>query len=581
MQRYVAVSLIGVFMAEDKRAESGFEQVKRESRFLRGRIAEVLAGDDTHFDEEQANLLKPHGTYQQDDRDQRAARRDLGQEKAWMFFVRCAIPGGRLSSAQFLALDHLAQQYGNGSMRLTTRQGVQIHYVRKHHLKSVIAGVNRAALTTVGACGDNSRNVTACPAPLASAVQRRIQQLADEMALAFRPMTRAYREIWLDEPAGEPLENEEPFYGPQYLPRKFKIGISAGDHNCIDADAYDCSFTAVVRDGELAGFNLGIGGGMGMTYSKGETVAALAEAIAFVPAEHAVDSARAAAEIFRDHGNRLDRKQARIKYLLANWGVERFRQELADRLSFSLADPVVLPVPRFDDHLGVHPQGDGRWFLGVHVHGGRVGDDPSTRIRTALRTIAEQFKPPMIITAQQHILLAGLTDAVLAQVQAILRDNGVPAAEELSPVRRHSFACVALPTCGLAMAESERVLANVVERFERELEALGLAAEPIGIQMTGCPNGCARPYTANIGLVGRRMGQYGIYVGGGLSGQRVGDLYADSVPLDQIVPRLRPLLESWAANRKPGESLGDFYQRSEGASQPRHRITGKEQPKIK
>lgn len=563
---------------QDAKKESKVEAVKRGSRHLRGTIKETLAGEATHFDEADANLLKFHGSYQQDDRDQRRALRDSGQDKAYIFMVRLAIPGGVVTADQYLTLDGLADSHGNGSLRVTTRQGFQFHGVLKKNLKATIAAVNKAMLTTISACGDVERNVMACPAPLDDEPHRLLRETAREIAVQLRPASRAYYEIWLDEDEVVNTQEEEPFYGDTYLPRKFKTGIALDTDNCVDIYSYDCGLVAIVAGGRVAGYNVLVGGGMGMTHGKADTMARLASPLGFVSPVHAIETVRTVAAIFRDHGNRADRRHARLKYLINEWGMDRFAAEFRGRVSFSLAPSRPLPPPAYHDHLGRHAQGDGRFFYGVFVENGRIVDRDGVQTKTALRKIVEKHRPGMRLTPNQNVLLTELNEAAIDDIERMLADHGVKLVSDLSAARRYSMACPALPTCGLAMSESERLMPSVVDAFEAELDSLGMRNVPITLRMTGCPNGCARPYTADIAFVGRKPDVYHVYVGGGLGGDRVADLYAADVPTDQLVPALRPLLKKWVRERNGDEGLSDFYQRLIGHTVPREHITGAEQP---
>ncbi|MGB9623544.1 MAG: NADPH-dependent assimilatory sulfite reductase hemoprotein subunit [Phycisphaerae bacterium] len=561
-----------------EKTESPVEAAKRNSNYLRGTLAETLASDASHFAEDDAQILKAHGSYQQQDRDRRRAARDAGEEKPYMFMVRCAIPGGTLTAEQYLALDELADRYGNGTLRVTTRQDIQIHGVSKSNLKATIAAINASLVTTLGACGDVNRNVMVCPAPVAGEPRATARRLAVEIARELRPATTAYREIWLNGAKATASGPQEPFYGEQYLPRKFKAAIALDTDNCVEVHAHDCGLIAVVRDGQVRGFNILVGGGMGLTHSRGDTFAKLAEPLGMVRTADALETVRAVAAIFRDHGNRSDRRHARLKYLIAEWGMERFRWEFQRRVSFRLLPPEDVPPPPVHDHLGAHSQGDGRWFYGVFVPNGRIADRPNEALRTALRSVIDAHRPSVILTGQQNLLLGNLTESGLAQVRNALQTGGVRQSEDLSAARRYSMACPALPTCPLAIAESERVLPALLDRIEAELGALGLRDAPLAIRMTGCPNGCTRPYTADVAFVGRRPGTYHIYVGGGLRHDRMAELYAADVPIDAIPEVLRPLLVEWAAHRQPDEGLGDFYRRTAGRSGSRLCLNGDEQP---
>jgi len=559
-------------------AESKNEIGKRNSRHLRGTIAETLASQATHFEGGDKGLLKFHGTYQQDDRDLRHENRKKGLEEAFQFMIRCAIPGGVVTADQYLVLDALAENFANHSLRVTTRQGFQFHGVIMKNLKATIAGINHSLLTTLSACGDVERNVMTCPAPLNDEAHVTLRRVAREIAIQLRPATRAYHEIWLDGEKALSTEQEEPFYGDVYLPRKFKTAIALADDNCVDLYNNDAALIAIVEGSKVVGYNVLVGGGMGMTHGKADTVARLAEPVGFVGWEHAVETVRTMCAIFRDHGNRADRRHARIKYLINEWGIERFRDEFRRRALFDLHDWRPVPRPVCHDHLGRNRQDNGKWFYGVFVENGRIIDRDGLRIKTALREIVKSHRPGLTLTPHQNVLLTGLDERTVDAIERSLAAHGVTPATLLSAARRYSMACPALPTCGLAMSESERLMPTVVDAFEAELTSLGLRDEPITLRMTGCPNGCARPYTADIAFVGRRPDVYHVYVGGGMGGDRVVDLFAGDVKTEDLVSTLRPLLQGWAVNRRKGESLSDYYQRLLHRDKPRQGITGREAP---
>ncbi len=563
-----------------EKPESKVEVAKRQGRHLRGTIAETLASDATHFGHDDTALLKFHGTYQQDDRDQRRTLEGAGLEKAYSFMVRVAIPAGAVTAEQYLDLERIADEHGNGTLRVTTRQGFQFHGVLKGDLKPAIAGINHALLTTISACGDVQRNVMGCSAPLGDADHATVHKVAQAMALELRPGTQAYYEIWLDGKKEVSTEREEPFYGDRYLPRKFKTAVGLSTDNCVDIWSQDVGLLAIVDGGRITGFNLLVGGGLGMTHNKGDTTARLAEPLGFVATEHGVEAARIVAAIFRDHGNRSDRRHARLKYLLAEWGLARFRAEFQRRAAFVLEPAVPLPSLPFHDHLGRHRQSDGRWFYGVFIQSGRIVDTPGHALRTALREIVTRLRPGIRLTGQQNLLLTDLDADGIETVERILGAHGVTLPTNLSAVRRYSMACPALPTSGLAVAESERAIPGLLDGLEAELEALGLRDAPLTVRMTGCPNGCARPYTADLAFVGRSLGLYHVYVGGGLAGDRLVDLYRADVPTEGIVETVRPLLARWAAERTDDEGLGDFYQRLMGLRARRTTVTGRELPTI-
>jgi len=561
----------------DPETLSSIEKIKAESNYLRGSIAEELANDQDTFQEPTANLLKHHGMYQQDDRDRRGAKDAQGRRlgKAHSLMIRVKIPGGRLTAKQFLAQLDLCDELAGGTARITDRQDVQIHGVPKRNLRATIRRILDAELTTLGACGDVERNVMCCPAPYSNdPVRAQMQELAEQISTHLLPQTGAYHEIWLADPhtgrkelraAGpgqEPVEPVEPIYGAAYLPRKFKTAMALPEDNCVDAYTNDLAFLAVSEGARVTGYNVLVGGGLGLTPGNKRTFPALAARLAFAAPDEVVDVATAIVKVHRDFGNRSDRKRARLKYLLAERGLEWFKARVEEYYGRSLPGPHPVEVFGVDDHLGWHEQGDGRWFYGLNVENGRVMDRDGFALKTALREICRTYGPGIRLTAQQSILLAGLRPEDRPGLEAILRRHGVPASEEISTVRRWSMACVALPTCPLAVAESERVLPGLLDRLEAELARLGLSAERLTVRMTGCANGCARPYNADVGLVGRNAGKYTIYLGGRVLGDRLAFLYRDLVPLDSIPAALAPLFVDFKRGALPGEAFGDFCVRS-------------------
>jgi sulfite reductase (ferredoxin) len=552
---------------------SPVEGIKESSSQLRGTIGAELLSDADHFPEADKQLLKFHGTYQQEDRDARKSRKKDGVGKHYMFMVRCKIPGGRLTAQQYLAVDDLAGRYANGTLRFTSRQGIQLHGVLKSDLKKTIAGINACLLSTLGACGDVERNVMACPAPHDhDGVHAQLQETAARLAAHLAPRSRAYHEIWLN---GQPVSGdgsavsprtavrglEEPLYGKVYLPRKFKTGLALPEDNCIDIYAQDLGLLAIVEHGAIVGYNVLVGGGMGMTHGNTTTFPHLARPICYVPAEAVVGAAEAVVRLFRDHGNRADRKRARIKYLVHDWGVDKFRQVLAGYLGGPLQLPRPVEVNGFQTHLGWHPQGKGLWYYGLSIANGRVKDEGDMRLRSALRQLIEQLQPGIRLTPLQDILLCDLDSRAKSQIERTLADFGVRRPSQISLVQQLSMSCPAIPTCGLALSESERFLPLVIEELEAELERLGLANEKLSVRMTGCPNGCARPYQSDIGLVGRSGDKYTIYVGGHVLGHRLNFPLKDLVHKTDIVPTLVPLLEHFKNTRRAGESFGDYCHR--------------------
>jgi sulfite reductase (ferredoxin) len=544
-------------------AKSAVEGHKENGRFLRGTIAEELARDSAGFSDADKSLLKFHGTYQQEDRDARKLRSKGGLGKHVMFMVRCKIPGGRVTADQYLALDELAERFGNRTLRFTSRQGIQFHGVLKGNLHSTIAGINHTLLSTLGACGDVERNVMATPAPFADPVHTELQGAATRLAAHLAPKTRAYHEIWLngEKQPEAPGTVEEPMYGKAYLPRKFKTGLALPEDNCIDVHGQDLGLLAIVENGRIAGYNVLCGGGMGMTHGKAETFPFLARPICYVPAEELLRAAESVVKLFRDHGNRADRKRARLKYLVHDWGVERFREVLAGYLGRMPEHPRPVKVTGFKTHLGWHPQGDGKWFYGLSVENGRVKDDGTLRLRTCVRTIVERFRPQLRLTPLQDVLFCGLAGGDLSKIEGLLAEHGVTPPEKLTPMRRHSLACPAIPTCGLAISEAERALPGILDELEEELRRLGLEQETLGVRMTGCPNGCVRPYQSDIGIVGRSGDKYTLFVGGRILGDRLSFELADLVTRSEVVATLRPVLERFRADRSDGESFGEYCHR--------------------
>lgn len=557
---------------------SAVEAIKLQSQYLRGTIAQDLLEDKPNFTKENAQLLKHHGSYQQDDRDERAEIRAAGggkSEKAYIFMVRTRVPGGKLTCEQLLAELDLADELGNTTLRITSRQGLQLHGVLKRNLRQVIRRINEVQLTTLAACGDVERNVMCCPAPhYHDPVHAELQALADRLAAHLAPRTRAYHDIWLKDlssgeqlvisPNGEPRaedEEVEPIYGPTYLPRKFKTAIGLPGDNCVDIYANDLGFLAICRDWRVVGYNVLVGGGMGVTPSAKKTFPALAMRMGFCTPEQAVDVATAVIKVQRDHGNRSDRKVARLKYLLADRGLPWFKARVEEYLGYTLPEPDPEDVWGFDDHMGWHEQGDGRLFYGLNIENGRILDRDEFRLKTALRAIARTWRPSFRLTPHQSLLICDLPPGCQSALESVLHDHGVKLSSEISAARRWSMACVAWPTCGLSITEAERALPGVIDKLEVELARLGLSQEVFTIRMTGCPNGCARPYNCDVGLVGRTADKYTVFLGGRLLGNRLNFLYKDLVPTAELVPTLVPPLVYFKHARQPGESFGDFCAR--------------------
>ncbi len=566
-------------MAKDKNAPSKVEVAKDQGALLRGTIDEVLKDPAAEkFEHDDLQLLKFHGTYQQDNRDQRAERRKEGLGKAYSFMIRIALPGGVATAKQYLDLDAMAQKYTSGSIRITTRQAIQYHGVIKDDLRQTMKSINESLMTTLAACGDVCRNVMASAPPFTDEVYTQIRKTADEVAADMAPKTGAYHEIWIDGERQHLTDEVEPFYGKTYLPRKYKVGVTVMGDNQIDVYSYDAGLIGIVEDGKLVGYNVVAGGGLGMSHGRANTYAQIAYQVGFVSVADGVQAIQNVASIYRDFGNRNDRKQARLKYLIGERGIEWFQAEMKKRSDFDIHPFRATPMVDNQDWLGLHKQDDDHWFYGVFVENGRILDNDQSKNQTAFRAIVEQLGVGVTFTAQQSLLFTGLKEDQIPVLEALLDQHNVARVETLSNARRYSMACPAMPTCGLAVSESERALPDLVTDIENKLETLGLADTKLTIRMTGCPNGCARPYTADIAFVGRRPGIYHLFVGGRLAGDRMADLYAADVKIEEAIETLEPLLLKYKNDRQDNEGLGDFYQRLLNRSETRTRVTGKEEP---
>ncbi len=560
-------------MSSDPSKWSKIEKIKQESDYLRGTLAEELANDADAFEGPATQVLKHHGMYQQDDRDLRGRKGPDGQRlgKAWSLMIRVKIPGGRLTCDQFLAQLDLCDALGDTTLRITNRQDIQFHGVLKGNVREAIRRIDRVQLTTLGACGDVERNVMCCPAPLHhDRVRQEMQDHARRLSDHLLPQTRAYHEIWLTDPesgekhlaGGGPEGREiEPIYGANYLPRKFKTAFALPEDNCTDVYTNDLGLLADVAGGGVVGYNVLVGGGLGVTPSNENTFPALAQPLAYATPDELIDVAVAVVKVQRDFGNREDRKRARMKYLIADWGMGRFRAKVEEYHGRPLTDPKPVEARDFDDHIGWHEQGDGRWFYGLNVENGRVLDREGFTLKSALREVCEKLRPGVHLTPHQSLLFSDVAPGDRSALEEILRRHGIKLSEEISLARRWSMACVALPTCPLAVTESERVLPGLMDRLDEELDRLGLAGERFTVRMTGCPNGCARPYNADVGLVGKTRDKYTVYLGGRVVGDRLGYIYRPIVPLDEIVPTLVPVLACFKQHRENGETLGDFCHR--------------------
>jgi len=538
------------------------EGIKSRSKALRGTITEglgrvvtgALADDDTQ-------LTKFHGIYQQDDRDLRAERGRKRMEPAISFMARLRIPGGRVSPTQWLQLNEIARERANGTIRLTTRQTVQFHGIIKGNLAPAISSMNDALLDTIAACGDVNRNVICTSNPHVSPAHAEALALAKRLSDDLLPRSRAWHEIWLGEErvAGSEPE-DEPLYGTTYLPRKFKIAVAVPPQNDVDVFAHDLGLIAIERDGAVVGYDVSVGGGMGMTHGETDTFPRTGDVIGFCTPEQAVTVADAVIRVQRDNGDRSVRKHARLKYTIERMGVDTFRSEVERHLGYALARARGFAFIGTGDRQGWSQAPDGTWSYGLFIENGRVHDLPERRLMTGLRAIANVHRGEIVMTANQNLIIAGVAPEDKAGIDALLRQHGL--ADSASALRQASMACVALPTCGLALAESERFLPGLITELDAVMEEAGLGDQPIVFRMTGCPNGCARPYLAEIALVGRGPGRYNLYLGAAADGTRLNKLYRRDIDHDGIFAALTPLLHDYAAGRLEGEQFGDWVIRA-------------------
>lgn len=546
---------------------SNVEEIKKNSRFLRGTIAEELTKDTSHFEESDYQLLKFHGTYQQDDRDLRVELRKQKKERAYMFMVRSKVPAGQLTPEQYLAHDRAASEIGNGTLRITSRQDFQLHGVLKTNLKECIAGLNRSGITTSGACGDVVRNVMAPASPLATPSHRDAVRLAHELKTVFTAETRAYTELWLD---GERIEldgngeDSEPLYGTTYLPRKFKISIAIPPRNDVDIYTHDIGLVPFEEGGGVKGYTVLVGGGFGMTHGKGETHPALAKPLFYIERERVTEACKAIVLTQRDYGNRENRKRARMKYLIEERGLEWFRGEVLSRMESPVQpqEPKELVWTTVSDMLGWHEQGDGKWFLCVWVPEGRIKDTEEAKYKSCFRDLLNTFGFPVRLTPNCNIIFQDIDPSQREAVDNFLAEYGIPKPESLTEVRRQGMACVSLPTCGLGLAESERVFQQVLDEIDKILYELGLEKEQILIRMTGCPNGCARPYNADIAFVGKSPGKYVYFLGGSSGGERLASVEEKMISLEDIPSLVRTQLERFVKERQDGETFSRYWGRT-------------------
>lgn len=534
------------------------EQLKARSNYLRGNIAEGLRdaltgavpGDDPL-------LMKFHGIYQQDDRDLRAERTRRKLEPIYQFMVRLRIPGGLLSAAQWLALDRIARRFAERGLRITTRQTLQLHGIRKWQLPALMQAIRAIGLDTIAACGDDSRGVVCGANPALSAVHRRVAELARATSQRLIPKTRAYAEIWYGErPAAD--GDQDPSYGPLYLPRKFKVGYAIPPGNDIDVYGQDLGFIAVVEDGRLQGFNVCVGGGMGQLDNRADSYPRLAEQLGFIDADEAPAFAELVMGIQRDYGDRKDRHRARFKYTLDRLGNDWFLATLAERRGATLAPARAIAFTHNGDQRGWQRGDDGRWHGTLHIEAGRV----SGALQDQLAALFQHYSGGIRLTTNQNLQVIDIEPHALEALRWRLDDLGLGARFSPDDQAAHTLSCVALPTCGLAMAEAERYAPDFLALFARLKAQHGLQQTPITLRITGCPNGCARPYLGEIALTGRAPGLYNLYLGGSYHGHRLARLYAGNVDERRIAALLDPLFAHYAAERRGGEHFGDYLVRA-------------------
>jgi sulfite reductase (ferredoxin) len=561
------------------RKPSKAEGLKERSNYLREPVATELLQDTTHFTEEGIQILKYHGSYQQDNRDNRVK----GQEKDYQFMLRTRNPGGFVPPQLYLTLDKLSEEYGNHTLRVTTRQGFQIHGVLKKNLKEVFSSIIKNMGSTLGACGDLNRNVMAPPAPYKNRPEYQYAlEYANNVADLLTPQTGAYYEIWLDGEKAISAEEdpqvkaarqrngngtifhdkEEPIYGEHYMPRKFKCSVTVPGDNSVDLYSQDLSLVVITdENGELNGFDVFAGGGLGRTHNKEETFARIADEICYVAKDDVYDLVKAIVATQRDYGDRTDRRHARLKYLINDKGVEWFRDRVAEYFGKPLAAFKPLPEWKYFDFLGWHEQGDGKLFCGISIENGRIKDEGSFQLKTALREIVQQYNLPMLATPHQNLLIYDISPELKPKIQAILDRCGIQSESAIDPLVRYAMACPALPTCGLAITESERVIPSILERIRAILVKVGLESEHFVVRMTGCPNGCARPYLAELGFVGSQSESYQIWLGGSPDQTRLAKPIEQKLHVNDFEAFLEPIFVYFKQKRQASESFGDFCDR--------------------
>lgn len=546
---------------------SDVERIKDESNYLRGTLGETMLDRiSSGISEDDNRLMKFHGSYLQDDRDLRNERQKQKLEPAYQFMLRVRTPGGVSTPEQWLVMDDLAQKYGNGTLKLTTRQAFQMHGILKWNMKKTIQEIHASLLDTIAACGDVNRNVMCNPNPYQSEVHAEVFEWSKKLSDYLLPRTRAYHELWLDEEkvisTPEVEEEVEPMYGPLYLPRKFKIGVAVPPSNDIDVYSQDLGFIAILEDEKLVGFNVAIGGGMGMTHGDKTTYPQLAKVIGFCRPDQILEVAEKVITIQRDYGNRSVRKNARFKYTVDRLGLETVKEELENRLGWSLDEAKSYHFDHNGDRYGWEKGVKGKWHFTLFVQGGRIADFEDYKLMTGLREIAKVHSGDFRLTANQNLIIANISTQKKKQISDLIEQYGLTDGKHYSALRRSSLACVSLPTCGLAMAEAERYLPVLLEKIEAIVDENGLRDKEITIRMTGCPNGCARPALGEIAFIGKAPGKYNMYLGAAFDGSRLSKMYRENISEEEILNELRVLLPRYAKEREEGEHFGDFVIRA-------------------
>jgi sulfite reductase (NADPH) hemoprotein beta-component len=535
------------------------ERIKEASNYLRGTLSRSLQDPLTGaLAEDDTQLCKYHGIYQQDDRDLRDERRRQKLEPRYQFMARIRMPGGVCTPTQWLEVDRIANTWCNNSIRLTTRQTVQLHGIVKRNLKKTIAEINAALLDTIAACGDVNRNVMCNPNPQQSRLHAEVYEYARRISEHLTPRTTAYHEIWLDEELlSSSRQDEEPIYGKRYLPRKFKIAVAIPPSNDVDIFANDLGFIAIAEADHLSGFNVTAGGGLSMTHGEPETYPRLADVIGYCPKSKVLQVAEEIVTIQRDFGDRTQRKHARFKYTIEDRGIDWLKFELNRRLGWSLEPPRPFVFDHSGDRYGWVEGANDTWHYTLFVQNGRILDTEIQPMMTGLREIAKVHDGDFRITANQNLMIGQVSGKRKPVIDELLEKYQMSGGQQTA-LRLNSMACVALPTCGLAMAESERYFPSLLDKLDVAVRQAGLADDPILIRMTGCPNGCARSVLAEIGFIGKAPGKYNLYLGGGFYGQRLNKLYRENINEEQILAELTPILQRYAKEREPGQRFGDF-----------------------